>query len=119
MKKKQTGLRIQIISVICILIAVMCIILMLISYKAFYNTYINFYYDKALGIVKMLANEVDGDKVADYVNTGNTDAEYDKLVSQFNNVKENTTGLNYLYLMVPYEDHFVYVIEAYNELSES
>lgn len=115
MKKKQTGLRIQIISVICILIAVMCIILMLISYKAFYNTYINFYYDKALGIVKMLANEVDGDKVADYVTTGNTDAEYDKLVSQFNNVKENTTGLNYLYLMVPYEDHFVYVIEAYTD----
>ena len=57
MKKKQTGLRIQIISVICILIAVMCIILMLISYKAFYNTYINAYYDKALGIVTMLANE--------------------------------------------------------------
>lgn len=115
MKKKRIGLRRKIISIICMLIAVMSVILMGISYKAFYNTYINFYYDKALGIVKMLANETDGDKIARYVETGSTDEAYDELLSKFNNVKANTSGLGYLYLMVPYEDHFVYVIDAYTD----
>lgn len=115
MKKRSMGLRRKIISIICMLIAVMSVILAVISYKAFYNTYINFYYDKALGIVKMLANETDGDKIAQYVDTGSTDEEYDELFSMFNNVKATTSGLSYLYLMVPYEDHFVYVIDAYTD----
>lgn len=115
MKKKRIGLRRKIIRIICMLIAVMSVILMVISYKAFYDTYINFYYDKALGIVKMLANEIDGDQIARYVDTGSTDEAYDALVSTFNNVKANTSGLSYLYLMVPYEDHFVYVIDAYTD----
>lgn len=115
MNKKRIGLRRKIIGIICILIAVMSVVLIGISYKAFYNTYINFYYDKALGIVKMLANEIDGDKIAQYVDTGSTDEAYDALLSQFNNVKANTSGLSYLYLMVPYEDHFVYVIDAYTD----
>ena len=115
MKKKRIGLRRKIIRIICMLIAVMSVILMVISYKAFYDTYINFYYDKALGIVKMLANEIDGDQIARYIDTGSTDEAYDALVSTFNNVKANTSGLSYLYLMVPYEDHFVYVIDAYTD----
>ena len=115
MKKKRTGLRRKIIRIICMLIAVMSIILIGISYKAFYDTYINFYYDKALGIVKMLANEADGDRIARYVDTGSTDEAYDELLFRFNNVKANTSGLSYLYLMVPYEDHFVYVIDAYTD----
>ena len=115
MKKKRIGLRRKIIGIICMLIAVMSVILIVISYKAFYNTYINFYYDKALGIVKMLANEIDGDKIAQYVDTGSTDEAYDAMLSRFNNVKANTSGLSYLYLMVPYEDHFVYVIDAYTD----
>lgn len=115
MKKKRIGLRRKIIGIICMLIAVMSVILIGISYKAFYNTYINFYYDKALGIVKMLANETDGDQIARYVDTGSTDEAYDAMLSRFNNVKANTSGLSYLYLMVPYEDHFVYVIDAYTD----
>lgn len=115
MKKKRIGLRRKIISIICMLIAAMCVILMGISYKAFYDTYINFYYDKALGIVKMLANEADGDRIAHYAETGSTDEAYDELLSKFNNVKANTSGLSYLYLMVPYEDHFIYVIDAYTD----
>lgn len=115
MKKKRIGLRGKIIGIICMLIAVMSVILIVISYKAFYNTYINFYYDKALGIVKMLANEIDGDQIARYIDTGSTDEAYDVMLSRFNNVKANTSGLSYLYLMVPYEDHFVYVIDAYTD----
>ncbi len=112
MKRNRSGLRKQIISIICVLISVMSIILMGISYRAFYHTYTNFYYDKALGIVKMLANEVDGDRIAHYVETGETDEAYEILRKRFDNAKANTSGLSYLYIAVPYEDHFVYVLEA-------
>ena len=110
MKRNRSGLRKQIISIICVLISVMSIILMGISYRAFYHTYTNFYYDKALGIVKMLANEVDGDRIAHYVETGETDEAYEILRKRFDNAKANTSGLSYLYIAVPYEDHFVYVL---------
>ncbi len=112
---KKIGLRNKIISIICILVAVMSVVLIMISYKAFYNSYINFYYDKALGIVKMLANEVDGDRIDSYLETGEKDEVYQKLQIHFNNAKENVSGLNYLYLMKPHEDYFEYVLEAYTE----
>ena len=112
---KKTGLRRKIISIICILVAIMSAVLIVISYKAFSNAYINFYYEKALGVVKMLANEVDGDRIDQYLKTGETDEAYMELQKHFNNAKENVAGLNYLYLMKPYEDHFVYILEAYTK----
>ena len=115
MKRKDVGLRKKIICIICILILLMSIVLVLISYKAFYDAHINFYHDKALGIVKMLAEEVDGDKVSYYIETCDKDEEYDEMLKHFNRVKENTSGLSYLYIMVPYEDYFVYVLDAYTK----
>lgn len=113
--RKKMGMRRKIISIICILVAIMSAALVMISYKAFYDTYIHFYHDKALGIVKVLASEVDGDSIALYLETGETDEKYKELQVQFNSTKENVPELNYLYLMKPYEDHFVYVLEAYKE----
>lgn len=118
MKKKDVGLRKKIISIICVLIAFVSIVLVLISYRALYDAHVNFYHDKALGIVKLLSEEVDGDKIKYYVETGKTDAEYDEMHEHFNRVKANTSNLSYLYLMVPYEDYFVYVIDAYTEADD-
>lgn len=113
MKQKNVGLRRKIISITCILISIMSLVLILLSYRKFYDTHIDLYFDKALGIVKMLAAEVDSEKIAYYIETGETDEEYEELLSLFNNVKENTTGLNYLYILVPYDNHFIYVLDAY------
>lgn len=113
MRGKKQGLRKKILAIICLLFACMSFILIAVSYKAFYNAHIDFYYDKALGIVKMLANEVDGDRILEYVDTGKTDDTYDDMLQMFNNMKENTSGLSYLYLLVPYDDYFVYVLDAY------
>ncbi len=115
MKKGRRGLRRKLIGTVCILITLMCILLIGISYRVFRDTYISFCYDKALGIVEMLAGQIDGGSVSGYVETGETDEQYDALLRQFNNIKAHTTDLSYLYLMVPYGDHFVYVIDAYTE----
>lgn len=113
MEKKKIGLRQKIIRITCVLIAIMSLLLIVLSYRNFYDTHINLYFDKALGIVKMLAEQVDGDAMKGYVESGETDENYVKLLELFNDVKANTTGLNYLYILVPYEDHFVYVLDAY------
>lgn len=115
MKRKRSGLRRKLISVVCMLVVVMCVLLVGISYKVFHDTYIRFCYDKALGIVKMLADQIDGNRISRYVETGEKDEEYDALLRQFNSVKVHTSDLSYLYLMVPYKDYFVYVIDAYTE----
>lgn len=113
MRKKKIGLRYKIITITCALIAIMSLLLILLSYRKFYDTHIDLYFDKALGIVKMLAAQVDADAVKGYAEEGKVDEEYEELLELFNNVKANTTGLNYLYILVPYEDHFVYVLDAY------
>lgn len=112
MKNKNKGLRRTITKVICLLIAIMSVVLVVLSYRALYKTYIGFYFRKSLGVVEMLAKQVDGDKIAQYVETGQTDEDYDDLQKLFNNAKETSKELNYLYLMKPYDDYFVYVIEA-------
>lgn len=116
--EKRRGLKIRIGIMICALFALLGGILIGISYKVFNNTYIDFYYDKAQGIANMLAKEVDAAQITDWVKNGATDESYDEVLAHFNNVKSNTTELSYLYVFVPYEDHFVYVLDAYTSEEE-
>lgn len=113
--RKENSIRKKIIGIICGMIVFVSIALGLISYKAYYDAHIQFYYDKALGIVKLLASEVDSERIDYYVQTGDKDSEYMRMQEYFNNVKTNTSDLNYLYLFVPYEDYFIYVLDAYTE----
>ena len=107
------GLKARIGIAITGMILLMGIVLIVFSYLAFYDTYIRFYSDKAQGVVRMLANEADAEAVRRYLESGETDAAYERMQSHFNNVKENTSELSYLYLFVPHEDHFTYILDAY------
>ena len=98
--RKENSIRKKIIGIICGMIVFVSIALGLISYKAYYDAHIQFYYDKALGIVKLLASEVDSERIDYYVQTGDKDSEYMRMQEYFNNVKTNTSDLNYLYLFV-------------------
>lgn len=70
------------------------------------------YYENALGIGNLAACILNGDKVTEYVQTGQTDAEYDEWKRQFNNMKDNM-DVYYLYVMYPITDEkVVYVMEA-------
>lgn len=71
------------ISIICILIAFVSVVMVLISYKAFYDAHVNFFHDKALEIVKILSEEVNGDKIRYYIEKGKTDEEYDECKNIF------------------------------------
>lgn len=114
----RRGLRARISAEISCMVMLMGAVLITFSYYAFYDAYISFYSDKAQGIVRMLADEVDAETLGGYLESGRTDAAYERMLAHFNNVKENTSELGYLYLFVPYEDYFVYILDAYTEADD-
>ncbi len=112
-KKVRGGLTKRIGIAAAVMIFFIGILLIIFSYQGFYRIYIQFCCEKAQGIVRTLAGEMDGDTIAGYLGNHETDVQYEQWQDVFNHVKEHTTGLSYLYVFVPKEEYFIYVIDAY------
>ena len=82
------------------------------SYTVFRQTYLRFYNEKAQAIVRIVADRTDWEQLEHYAETGEPDSYSDGLKEFYNAVKRNFTGVNFLYLFVPGEDSFTYIIEA-------
>lgn len=83
-----------------------------LSHWALRSTYIRMYTSKAEELVRMVAFSVDGDPLEEYVRTGVTDEYYAHLLELLNQAKENFKGVQYLFLLYPMEDHFIYIAEG-------
>ncbi|MBO4429656.1 MAG: SpoIIE family protein phosphatase, partial [Clostridia bacterium] len=112
-KRKSLSRRIGI--ELAALMIIMAFVVAVISYFAIESTYMRLYNEKARDIVSSLANQVDGDKVLKYVESGETDEYYDELQLKFNEYKEDFSGIQYLYLFHPESDRFIYLLEAIKE----
>ncbi len=112
-RKMRRGLTKRIGIAVAVMIFFIGILLIIFSYQAFYRIYIQFCCEKAQGIVRTLAGEMDGDSIAGYLEKHETDMQYEQWQEVFNHVKEHTAGLSYLYVFVPKEDYFIYIIDAY------
>ena len=86
-----------------------------ISYWALRSTYIRMYNEKAQDLVRTLAASIDGNFMETYVRTGETDAYYEEVRELLNRTKENFRGIQYLYLLYPMEDYFIYIVEGTKE----
>ena len=91
---------------------VMALVVSVISFVALEGTYLRLYNEKAQDVVRTLAAKVDGDRIAGYVETGEKDDYYAWMKGEFDLVKSEFTGIQYLYLFQPREDHFIYVVEG-------
>ena len=91
---------------------VMALVVSVISFVALEGTYLRLYNEKAQDVVRTLAAKVDGDRIAGYVETGEKDDYYAWMKEEFDLVKSEFTGIQYLYLFQPREDHFIYVVEG-------
>ncbi len=114
-KKTRKSLSQRITVQLAVLMALMAVLVTSISYLALRATYLNLYSEKAQDLARSLAAEVDGDKVENYVITGETDEYYDWLKSEFDRVKSKFTGIQYVYLAYPEQDRFIYVVEGFAE----
>lgn len=76
-----------------------------------WREYTGFYWEKALAAAKLAASYVDGDRIAGYLEAGETDAYYAQLTKTLQAIKREQ-NLKYLYIFVPAEDHFTYVLDV-------
>ncbi len=111
-EKTKNSLNRRITTLIGILMIVMFAAVSAISYWALRSTYLRLYNEKAQDIVASLASEIDGDRLARYVETGETDEYYDWLQQEFNRIKKEFKGIQYLYLFYPEEDRFIYIVDG-------
>lgn len=111
-KKANRKLGRRIIAVQSILIGIMAIVLIVVSYRAFRQTYLKFYSEKAQDIVNIVADQTDWEKLEHYVETGEDDEYSIELKNYYNRVKVLFDRVDYLYLFVPGEDSFTFIIEA-------
>lgn len=72
------------------------------------------YSDFAYSYTRMAADFIDGDRIAEYIETGETDKYYEEISRLLNDMAEDA-GLRYLYVVIPQEDGLLYVWDAQPE----
>ncbi len=110
--KTKRSLRRRVIMWLAVLMLIMAVAVSVISYRALESTYMRLYNQKAQEIVRTLADDIDGDRLKKYVDTGETDEYYENLKTELNKVKADFSGIQYLYLFYPESDHFIYIIDS-------
>ncbi|MBO4336987.1 MAG: PP2C family protein-serine/threonine phosphatase, partial [Lachnospiraceae bacterium] len=101
-----------------ILMALMAVAIVIISVYSTVNIYYAQYTSKAQDLVRLLADEIDGDWLRDFSKSYDQDEQY-KLVKQYLDViKSDFNELQYLYIYKPEEDHFTYLIEAQSDMDD-
>lgn len=98
-------------SIISLFVSIGTLIILFSSY-VMAEDYLQSYNVRINELVNIYADVLDGDQIRNYVETGVKDEEYYALKKDLDNVKENSENLSYFYVFVPYEDHFVYVVEG-------
>ena len=118
MQKKENvprSMNRRIVIQLAVLMILTSVAVAFISYRALKSTYMRLYNEKAQDIVRMLASEIDGNRLTGYAETGKEDSYYEWLKEEFDHVKSEFKGIQYLYLFHPEEDHFVYIVEGFKD----
>ncbi len=112
-EKKRVSLRHKILLGILIFAVVIVVAISAPVSMGFYYLKMNEYTEEAFAYSRMAAEIIDGDRIADYVETGEKDDYYNQILG-FLNATQKETDLKYYYVFVPYEDDLVYVWDAEN-----
>ncbi len=109
---KNVGLNKKIIAILVILMTIMAVIIIIISGRTLRNTYYSLYNEKAQDLVQMLADEIDGDWAREFSKTLEMDGEYYATKRLLDRIKSHFRGIQYLYVQVPGEKSFMYLIDS-------
>ena len=80
----------------------------------FWEQDLQMYSDFAYSYTRMAAETIDGDRVREYIETGETDEYYEKIRQLLNVIAENA-DLRYMYVVIPQENGLLYVWDAQPE----
>ncbi len=112
MKKRRLrtiGSKMTVLFVLCAL--VLSAALSVSNYLSSWREYTDFFSQKAEEMVAIIAANVDGDKIGQYLKTGETDEYYAELEGFLRSVKREQK-IEYLYLFEPGEHELTYILEA-------
>ncbi len=97
---RRISLKTKFASASMILAILLCVIIVLISYFSYRDQMFKRYDDNISSLVHTAAALVPDDKVNQYLETLQTDTDYDRLIEQFQIIQEQN-GLEYLYAYIP------------------
>ena len=118
MKKqhKRRKLQHEVIRGFAILGIVLILIISFVVADQYIRKEMGNYRDTAFAYTKSIAEMIDGDKIAHYLESGEKDEYYDEILSYLNTFRYNTE-IQYIYVFVPDKDELVYIWDA-NVLKE-
>ena len=93
----------------------MTVSIVLISSHSMRAIYYAQYTQKAQDLVRMLADEVDGDWLESFSQNLNEDEKYQVYKETLDRIKNDFTGVQYLYIYKPGDTSMVYLIEAQDD----
>lgn len=112
---KLGSIAISAIVVFSVLIMLATSVLVILQYK---NNIVKQYSEQAVSYAKTASAYIDGDKVAQYIQTKQSDDYYNEIDRYLNIMRENSK-IKYFYVFVPYEDQIMYVWDADTRENES
>ncbi len=118
MKKNTQGLNRRIMLVLMILMTTMTIIIAVISAYSVRRIYFQQYSTKAQDLVRMLADQISGDWINEFSETYEKDEYYEVAKEYMDNIKNDFSDLQYLYIFKPEDTYFTYLIEAQSDTDD-
>ncbi len=112
MKKIQGKLGRRITLVLILMVTILAAVLATVSYFSFRKAFLNAYYEKAQNIVNIVAARTDWEQIEHYVNTGEIDEGAREMMEFYDEVKENFTGVYFLYIFIPSDTYLTYIYDA-------
>ena len=113
-KYGSLGRRLNVMLVIMMLL--MTGVTLVVAYFALRDTYIEFYSESAQEAVNTIAQSIVWeDGIEHFAETGERDAYADVTCEYLDMFKTNFPNISFLYMFVPYEDHFIYVYDSVRE----
>ena len=116
LKKQYGSLGRRLNITLIILMLLMTGITLAVAYFALRDTYIEFYSESAQEAVNTIADSIVWeDGIEHFAETGERDLYADVTCEYLDMFKSNFPDISFLYMFVPYDDHFIYVYDSVRE----
>ena len=113
-KKKYHKLQNTVVIGFTVLALVLILIIGFVVADRYIHGAMGNYQTTAYAYTKSVAELIDGDKIADYLDTKETDEHYDEVLDVLNSLHRNT-NIQYFYVFVPGENDMIYVWDSVTE----
>ncbi len=111
-KRIRMSIKTRLSLILLILMVLMAAVIINITINALSDNYLSFEADRAMNTVDLISRTVSWEQLQHYAETGEEDENSARIRKFMNDTKESNNDLSYIYIFVPDETQFMYVIDA-------